>query len=327
MSQTSQRLLKQLTLAAGAALVISSCNLPAQRNGGGKGGSNSSPDIASRIVLKGPASAGGSGGELRSDHANPTNEYRNGVDRVGVEVGSNRNIGLLIDRRSSRRLVLDLGDELLPMAGDNPSNLPVVTFGPNIPDPSLGPDGKVGGDDDGEISEVELRIAHRENVSDLGVRPNNEWTPNYCWPDNTEVAVVDPDDPLTFRRMCTTMRMDFKVGAHQWRLYFGAPTARASSFYVPTHPDTGPVVVERIFPNWNPNVDPTDPTDPTVPWVITVEPWQTSNVLHPRYGAVVGYLHYRGTQKQEPWRYVGAFDVSWASADPNVTPWLVYALR
>ena len=47
----------------------------------------------------------------------------------------------------------------------------------------------------------------------------------------------------------------------------------------------------------------------------------------PRYGKVVGYLHYRGTKKQDPWRYVGAFDVPWASDDPNVSPWLAYPLQ
>lgn len=224
-------------------------------------------------------------------------------------VGRRRTITLTLARRSPRSMRLILGPELPPDPNplmDNPWNSPRVYFGAGIPNPSFGPDGVADTPDDHEITEVSMQIAGWENVSALGAFATD--ASSYSDADGNPI-VVDPQDPATFSHMATTMRISFKVGQHMWRLDFGTPR-HVGTGRLPTHPDTGPVVIRRWFGN-----GPADPNDPAVPWEVRIEPWWGNDPAVPRTGMVVGFLNYLGTGGNTTGGYAGAYDIRWSAED------------
>lgn len=247
--------------------------------------------------------------------------YRDGVDNVGLDAGDRRNLGLVFGRNSQRALILDLGDELPPLAGDGNGRItaagpPLNFFAANgVPRPDWGEDGLFGTADDRLVT-GSFRVAVQENVSALGALPMSEYAPIYCrtdlkdlFPviDELDPIEVDPDDPLTFRQMSTYVRWEFEVNGHQWTLRFGRNTANRIPGSGFTHDDCGPVVVERLFATSSPDPYASDP-----PFEIRALPWQTTDPTHARYGLTVGYLYYQGTKKNDPEVYAGAFDIRWA---------------
>lgn len=319
---------------------LSMATVPAQGNGnkGGKSGNAVDQDIAARILVT-DAAPGKSGGVLRSDGQI---EYVDGEAGAECVVGRRRELQLSLAKNASRRMYLQLGFELPPKPGDEPANpgrTDKVDFfaTTGVPDPSFGPDGVHGNEDDGQIHDVHMRFSRGENVSALGAFVPDESVPNYCDPQTLQPIEPNELDAATFSHICTTVRMDFQSGQHRWRLFFGADNGYPADH--PTPPGTGPIFLQRIFPDYPLPTPDADPSDPTIPWEIAVMPWDpqdpsTQDPLDPRYGAIVGFLRYLGTKPNSTPQYAGAFDIRWADATRSATPpglegapWLAYPLQ
>ncbi|MBK8974761.1 MAG: hypothetical protein IPM29_02440 [Planctomycetes bacterium] len=271
-------------VAAFCSMAVLAC-LPDLAVAQGGGGNVVQADIAAELTfadLAGPTGVTGDGAE-----------YSDANSGEMCAVGRRRTISMALAQRSPRWLSLQLGPELPPVDGDdsnNPSNNEFLDFFAthDVPDPS------------GVVTEVVVQIAGRHNVSGLG------WTivdgVPYCNP-NLEPIEPTPGLPETYSWMCTDARIDFNSGPHQWRLYFGVGA------WAWTNPANSPVLIHR-----NPV---TDPTDTTEPWVTHALPWSTTPVTSDidellRLDKVVGFLYYRGTKRQDPYQYAGAFEVPWS---------------
>ena len=259
---------------------------------GDDGGNVVKSDIPAMLTLDdllgdGITSDGGVGGGTPS--------YEDGFEAVSCVVGRRRTIWTTLAGRSDRKMELLLGDpDYLPFAasramdgdikvGDNPSGDPVAT----PPDPM---DPEVWGGAT-TMHEVECVVALEHNVSGLGDIIDDS-VRRYC----------PNEEP--FDTMCANTRFTFYDGrGDQWRIAFG-PGGR------PIAADITDPLADKFWPGEQYF------TSPAAPPVVVkrlpdgeggIKKWEVFATGNP----APGFLWFKGSKKNAPWIYVGAFNFHW----------------